>query len=111
MNTTMVEDKDARILELEGMLQESKHMGYEGYILPFGLTQQQARLLALLMDVPVATADIIKKNVKMSTEDKVAIHRLRKRLEKFGIVISAKRYYGFWLDADEKAKVNRVLWR
>lgn len=108
MNTVTVQDKDARIHELEGMLQD-QHVGYEHYIMPFGLTQQQAKLLALLMEVPVASADIIQRRVKMSTEAKVAIHRLRARMKLYNVEIKAKRFYGFWLDMEEKAKIKEMM--
>jgi len=84
-------------------------VGYENYIMPFKLTQQQAKLLALLMEVPVASAHVIQNRVKMSTEAKVAIHRLRNRMDEYGIKISAKRFYGFWLDPDQKAKVRELM--
>ena len=109
MNTATVQDKDARIQELEGLLLDNKSVGYEHYIMPFGLTQQQAKLLALLMDVPVASADIIQRKIKMSTEAKVAVHRLRNRMKLHGIEIKAKRYYGFWLDSEEKAKIREMM--
>lgn len=108
MNTATTQDKDARILELEGLLQD-QHLGYEHYIRPFKLTQQQAKLLALLMEVPVASASIIQRRIKMSTEAKVAIHRLRNRMNEYGITISAKRFYGFWLDSEEKAKIKAMM--
>lgn len=109
MNTVTVQDKDARIQELEDMLHDVQHVGYEHYIRPFKLTQQQAKLLALLMDVPVASADIIQRRIKMSTEAKVAIHRLRNRMNEYGVKISAKRFYGFWLDSEEKAKIRGMM--
>lgn len=108
MTTATVQDKDARIHELEGLLQD-QHMGHEHYIMPFGLTQQQAKLLALLMEVPVASADIIQRRIKMSTEAKVAIHRLRARMKLYGVTINAKRFYGFWLDPEEKIKVKGLM--
>jgi hypothetical protein len=84
-------------------------VGHEHYIMPFGLTQQQAKLLALLMEVPVASADIIQRRVKMSTEAKVAIHRLRARMKLYDVEIKAKRFYGFWLEPDQKIKVKELM--
>jgi hypothetical protein len=106
MTTTTEQTKDAYIKELEGQLQVH---GHEQYIMPFKLTQQQAKLLALLMEVPVASADVLSRKVKMSTEAKVAIHRLRKRMDEYGITVSAKRFYGFWLEPDQKAKVRELM--
>lgn len=96
--------KDARIKELEDML----HLKHEPYLKLFGLTQQQAKLLALLMDVPVADADMIRKRVDMSTEAKVAVHRLRARLAAHDIEVKAKRFYGFWLEDNMKDKINAL---
>jgi hypothetical protein len=88
---------------------EDKSVGYEYYIMPFKLTQQQAKILALLMEMPVASADIIQRRVKMSTEAKVAVHRLRNRMKDYGVTINARRFYGFWLEADEKAKIKELM--
>lgn len=107
VNTVAVDDKDARIKELETLLEQKEHVGYEHYIRPFKLTQQQAKLLALLMDNPVASAHTIQRGI--STEAKVAIHRLRQRMKEYDVRISAKRYYGFWLDEAEKAKVQKLM--
>lgn len=82
---------------------------HENYIQPFELTQQQAKLLALLMEVQVASADTIHKRVGMATEAKVAIHRLRQRLKKFDVNISAMRFRGFWITAEDKEKVKSVM--
>lgn len=98
--------KDAYIKELEGKLQDH---GHEQYIMPFQLTQQQAKLLALLMEHPVCSAHTLQTRVKMSTEAKVAVHRLRKQMDKHGVKINAKRFYGFWLDDEAKTKVRELM--
>ncbi len=108
MTTATVDDKDARIHELENQLQ-AKNAGHENYIMPFGLTQQQAKLLAVLMEVPVADNHMLQQRAKMGTEAKVAIHRLRARMKLYDVEIKAKRYYGFWLDPDQKAKVKELM--
>lgn len=102
---TIEDAKDARIQELEELLQ----LDHEHYVRPFNLTQQQAKLMALLMDAPVATAETIHKRVGMDTEAKVVAHRLRQRLKPFGIKISAKRFVGFWLSDEDKAKVKEII--
>ena len=108
MTTSTGQDRHARIDELEGRVKEHP-VGREDYIMPFCLTQQQAKLLALLMEVPVASADIIQRRVKMSTEAKVAIHRLRARMKLYDVEIKAKRFYGFWLEPDQKIKVKELM--
>jgi hypothetical protein len=87
----------------------TEQIGHESYILPFKLTQQQAKILCLLMEVPVADAHAISRRTGMSTEAKVAVHRLRNRMKEYGVTISAKRYYGFWLEPDQKAKVKELM--
>lgn len=96
------DDKDARIQELEDQLR----LDHEKYMRPFDLTQQQAKLLALLMDVPVASAETIRTRVDMSTEAKVAVHRLRARLKPHGIEVEGRRFHGFWMEPAEKQKVK-----
>jgi hypothetical protein len=104
MTDTTLDEKDARIHELE----EQLRLKHEIYLQPFGLTQQQGKLLALLMEVPVASAETIRLRVDMNTEAKVAVHRLRSRLKPHDIN-NAKRFHGFWLSPDDKAKVKVVV--
>jgi hypothetical protein len=94
----------ARVQELEEFL----HLNHEVYVKPFGLTQQQAKLLALLMESPVVSAGTIKLRTGMVTEAKVIAHRLRARLKAHDVSISAKRSYGFWLEPEEKEKVRAI---
>ena len=105
MNTATELAKDARIQELEGLLKP----GHEQYIMPFGLTQQQAKLLAVLMEVQVADNHLLQSRAKMGTEAKVAVHRLRARMKTYGVTISGKRYRGFWLDDEQKALVRSLM--
>lgn len=91
------------------MIETAETDNYENYIQPFELTQQQAKLLALLMEVQIASAETIHKRIDMATEAKVAIHRLRQRLKKFNINISAMRFRGFWIEPEDKDKVKQVM--
>lgn len=104
-DTTDQSALEARVQELEDLL----HLDYEKYLRPFNLTQQQGKLLALLMDAPVASAETIKLRIKMDTEAKVAVHRLRARLEPHSINVQAKRFHGFWLEPEDKAKVAAII--
>ncbi len=101
----MLDEKDVRIHELEELLKVNN----EKYIHPFGLTQQQSKLLALLMELSVVSGDIIHRRIRMTTEAKVAVHRLRARLDKHGIKIAARRYHGFWMEPEDKEKVKAIV--
>lgn len=100
-----LEEKDARIQELE----EQLRLNHEDYMLPFKLTQQQAKLLALLMEVPIASAETIRLRVDMSTEAKVAVHRLRARMLPYEVTIHGRRFHGFWMDEENKRKVKELV--
>lgn len=110
-STTLVQimsdmnELEARIRELEDALT----LNHARYVKPFKLTQMQARILALLMVEPVVSSLALQQRVGMNTEAKVAINRLRQKLAPYEVEIKSKRFHGFWIEPEDKEKVEALL--
>ena len=63
----------------------------------FDLPLNLAKILALLNENVVVTADMIEQEHALAKHAKVALHRLRHRLEGTGIEIKSRRDIGYWL--------------
>ncbi len=82
----------------------------------FRLSKGLSDLLGLLLNTPNVTSDMIQHRLRLATDAKVAVHRLRKELEKWAernkeerIEIHGKRSLGYWLDAPTKARIRTLL--
>lgn len=112
--TEQLEEARERIRELEAALRPSGIAFY----LNLSPTMGQSVILETLLHAagPIAlhalrlrinlAANIIHEVDDRSVE--MAIHRLRLRLKPFGIVISRARGKGFYLDADNKARLAAI---
>jgi hypothetical protein len=95
-----------RIAELETVLQQA----HKGTIATtFRLPPNLARLMGLLMALPRIDEAIICERLGIATVGKVAIWRLRKLLEPYGIVISSKRCHGWWLEPAAKERAQKFV--
>jgi hypothetical protein len=74
----------------------------------FKLSPAGARILSLMMRLPYVTPEMLENRLALATAAKVAMHRLRKRLKPFGIVVSSKHSVGYWLEPEQKDKVREV---
>jgi hypothetical protein len=74
----------------------------------FKLSPAGARILSLMMRLPYVTPEMLEGRLNLATAAKVAIHRLRKRLKPFDIVVSSKHSVGYWLEPDMKEKVREI---
>ena len=63
-----------------------------------------ARLMILLLDSKIVTADEIEK-IGIATNGRVAISRLRRFTEKKRIVINSRRDVGYWIEPAMKTKI------
>lgn len=70
----------------------------------FDLPPSLAKILVLLTENEVVTSRMIELDHKLTKDAKVAIHRLRRRLDS-AVEIQSRRDVGYWLDADAKKKV------
>lgn len=96
--------KDERIATLEKAL----HLGDNMLATVFKLPPQQANLLGMLLSQPVVTTDTIK-SLGVANTPKVAINRLRKRMEAYQITIRRSARSGYWLDENDKAVINSAV--
>lgn len=74
----------------------------------FDLSPAMAKILILLLDHPVVTPRMIEGQHSITKDAKVAMHRLRRRLECMDPVIEVKsrRDVGYWLDPDDRDQVE-----
>ena len=72
----------------------------------FRLSEVLAKLLQLLMTEPRVTQQMIEHDHRLSTDAKVAIHRLRRRLKPYNIRIETLRGDGYWLENPMKQLIN-----
>ena len=83
----------------------------------FKLPQSSARLLGLLMALPNITADMAQQQLEITTNAKVAIHRLRQELElwceeakvDYILTVRSRRTLGYWLDAETKGRIRALI--
>lgn len=83
-----------------------------GLRLMLGLTLQETKLMLLLMQVELVTANLVNERLGIPTADvRIAIHRLRNMLHPHNITIQSKRLFGYWLTDDTKARVRQLTQR
>lgn len=73
----------------------------------FDLPPSLAKILVLLTQNEVVTSRMIELDHKLTKDAKVAIHRLRRRLDST-VEIQSKRDVGYWLDPEAKKTVIAV---
>ena len=95
----------ARIRDLEAELGQSN----ENLAVTFRLTPVLNNLLGLLLSLPNVTSEMIRQRLEIATDAKVAIHRLRRHLEPWKIVIKSRRSLGYWLEDEDKEKIREAV--
>jgi hypothetical protein len=95
----------SRIRELETILNTSS----KTIEASFRLSQALSKLLGLLMAMPCVSSDTITGRLKVATDSKVAIWRLRQELKPWDIEVQSKRGVGWWLDDATKERVKKVI--
>ena len=95
----------ARIRDLELTLGQSD----DNLAVTFRLTPVLNNLLGLLLALPVVTPEMIRQRLEIAPDAKVAVHRLRKHLEPWGLAIESKRNVGYWLEHDAKTKIRGLM--
>ncbi len=71
------------------------------YDLPLTL----AKILVLLARNQVVTVQMIEQEHRITKDAKVAIHRLRRRLDGAGVEIKSRRDFGYWLEKADRERV------
>lgn len=75
----------------------------------YGLSFAMAKLLLLLIDNKVVTSRMVEKEHKLTTDVRITIHRLRRRLDGTGIVIQSQRDVGYWLDTAARTTIAKAM--
>lgn len=75
----------------------------------FGLTATPAKLLGLMLKLPVVNREIVADQIGITSELRVAMCRLRTPLAKHGIEIQSRRFTGYWLTDESKELIEALL--
>lgn len=71
----------------------------------YDLPPSLAKILLMLAQNHVVTARMIEIDTRLTKDAKVAMHRLRRRLEGSSVEIKSRRDVGYWLEADSRSVV------
>ena len=75
----------------------------------FRLSRSMARIVKMMLDDGRITGYAIENEHKIVTDAKVLIHKVRRRLEQYGITIHSRRDVGYWMDDASKAALLKAL--
>jgi len=75
----------------------------------YDLSPSLAKILLLLVQNKVVTARMIEVDHRLTRDAKVALHRLRRRLEGLDIEIKSRRDVGYWLGDDTRQAIHAVI--
>jgi hypothetical protein len=75
----------------------------------FKLPRSLAKLLGLLLSTPNVTPEMIQDRLRIATNAKVAVHRLRAGLAAWDVEINSKRSLGYWIDSETKARIRGII--
>lgn len=75
----------------------------------FQLSPSLSALLGLLLSVPYASSEMISHRLELADNVRMAVRRLREKVEPFGIVVHSRRTLGYWLDTGTKEKILSIL--
>ena len=75
--------------------------------LTYRLSPTLAKLLLLLLTNKFVTARMVESEHRLSTDAKIAIHRLRRRLDGLSVEIQSQRSLGYWLDEPTKEIIKK----
>lgn len=75
----------------------------------YNLSPSLAKLLRLLIENKIVTGRMVEIEHKLSTDARIAMHRLRRRMDGTEIEIKSRRDVGYWLDPDHKDEIIREI--
>ena len=107
MNTHLTTEDElrARIRDLEAALKQND----KSLAITFKLPPVLSNLLGLLLSVPIVTPEMVRQRLEITTDAKVAMHRLRNHLKPWDIKIHSRRNIGYWIEADDKHRIKAML--
>lgn len=94
-----------RIKDLEAALM----IGSKAIGATFLLPPRLADILGILITQPVVTTDVMQTRLSLASEPKVAMHRLRKHMAKYGIKINSRNRVGYWIDDESKQQLRAMI--
>lgn len=74
----------------------------------YDLSPSLAKILLLLVKNKVVTPSMIEVEHRITKDAKVAIHRLRRRLEGMQIEIKSRRDVGYWVDDEVRISIHEA---
>lgn len=75
----------------------------------YDLPPSLAKILLLLVENQVVTARMVELDHKLTKDAKVAVHRLRRRLEDTAVEIKSRRDVGYWIEAASRDIVRKAM--
>lgn len=75
----------------------------------YDLPPSLAKILVMLVDNEVVTARMIELDERLTKDAKVAIHRLRRRLEASAVEIKSRRDVGYWIEDTSRDALRGVM--
>jgi hypothetical protein len=75
----------------------------------YKLTPSMAQALHLLLTNKILTPNMVEVDKPITTDSKVLVHRIRRRLSGTPIIIHSQRSVGYWLDNASREIILRDL--
>lgn len=75
----------------------------------FRLSRSMAKVVKMMFDDGRITASAIENDHRIVTDAKVLIHKIRRRLEAYGITVHSRPNVGYWMDDASKAALLKAL--
>jgi biotin operon repressor len=72
----------------------------------FNISPAQAGVLSLLARAPFVTGDQLAEWINTKTEIKTVVSKTRSKLRDFGVEIHSRIGAGYWIDADDRSKIE-----
>lgn len=95
----------SRVRDLELALGQ----GNENLAVTFRLTPVLNNLMGLVLSQRIVTPEMIRQRLEIAPDAKVAICRLRKAIEPWGLEIKSRRNVGYWFEDEAKAKIRALM--
>lgn len=100
-----VETLRARVATLESLLLQKNDRLQGAFKMPPMLTN----LLGLLVSVPYVNTEIAEAQIGIVSNLKVTMHRLRMELKAHNIEVHSRKYAGYWLSDEDKARIREMI--
>ncbi len=94
----------ARVKDLEAILGQNDKL----LVVTFRLPPVLANILGLLMSQSLVTSEMLEDRLNVR-DAKAAMHRLRKALMPWGVVIDSGRHIGYWIEPEVKKEIDLLL--